>query len=85
MPSSAVFSRTAPFTAILSLGIGLLVVAGCGPPEAGSVNLPESMRRSGRMGYGPAMSKGMSPSLGPGDFRGMAKTGTVKAKRRGGR
>jgi hypothetical protein len=65
-------------------GVGLLVVTACGPPEAGSVKLPENFKPSGPMSYGPAGLKGTAPSLGPGDFR-PAPPPRAKSNPRGGR
>lgn len=48
---------------------GLLAEWGCDPPDAGSVKLPEDLKRSGPMGYGPAPSKGTPSNRGPGNFR----------------
>ena len=53
MPASVGIRNVARFASTLSLGLGLLVVAGCGPPEAGSIKLPADFKRPGRMGYGP--------------------------------
>ena len=80
MSKSSQFLTAARFAPIVSLGLGLLVVAGCGPPEAGSIELPEELKRSGPMGYGPTASKGASPGLGPGDFRPAPKAATAKAR-----
>jgi hypothetical protein len=69
MPMSARFIEVVRFARLISLGLGLFAVAGCGPPEAGSVKLPESFKRSGPRAYGPAASEGPSPGVGPGQFR----------------
>jgi hypothetical protein len=84
MPLSDWFVKVARLAPIVSLGLGLLVAVGCSPPELGSVKLPVDLKRSGPMGYGPASSKGASPSLGPGDFR-PAPPARAKANSRGGR
>ena len=66
----------------IASGIGVLVVVGCGPPEAGSVKLPEELKRGTEPGYGPGMVKaGMSPP-GSGQFRVEPKT--KPGRRRGG-
>jgi hypothetical protein len=82
MPISSRLLTVACFARVVSLGAGLLAVAGCGPPEAGSVEVPEHLQRSGPMTIGPAISKGTSPSLGPGDFRPAPKP--QAGRRRGG-
>jgi hypothetical protein len=69
MPMSARFIEVARFARLIALGLGLLFLAGCGPPEAGSVKLPESFPRSGPKAFGPAASEGPSPGVGPGQFR----------------
>jgi hypothetical protein len=61
-------------------GAVLLAIAGCGPPEAGSVKLPEDLKRSGATVYGPASSKGATASLGPGDFQPMPKSAAIKTR-----
>jgi hypothetical protein len=81
MPMSSWFIKVARIAPILSLGLGLLVVAGCGPPEAGSVKLPADFKRSGPMGYGPAASKGTSSGLAPGQFRPEPRPAAAKARR----
>jgi hypothetical protein len=82
MPMSAGLIKVARSAGLIALGVGLFVVAGCGPPEAGSVKLPESFKRSGLRTFGPAASEGPSPGVGPGDFRPAPKT---KPGRRRGR
>ena len=69
MPMSYRSIKADRFTPVTSLGLGLLILTGCSPPEAGSVKLPENFKPSGPMSYGPAGLKGTAPSLGPGDFR----------------
>jgi hypothetical protein len=69
MPMPAWLNKTTRVALIVgSCSAGLLTVERCGPPEAGSVKLPEDLKRSGPISYGPITSKGGSPSLGPGDF-----------------
>jgi hypothetical protein len=69
MPVSARFSQMARFVRLVVLGAGLVAMTGCGPPEVGSIKLPESLKRSGKPGYGPPAAKGGPTSLRPGDFR----------------
>jgi hypothetical protein len=69
MPRSTRFVKVVRLAPILSLGIGLLVVAGCGPPEAGSVKLPEELRRGTKPRYGPGAVKAGTRLLGPGQSR----------------
>jgi hypothetical protein len=85
MPMSIRFVKVAHFVPIFVLGIGLVAVASCGPPQAGSVKVPESARRSRLLGYGPAGSKGKSPGLGPGDLRPAPSPTRAGTKPRGGR
>ena len=68
MPASVGIRIVARFASTLSLGLGLLVVAGCGPPEAGSIKPPADFKRPGRMGYGPGVSQGLPPAPTPGQF-----------------
>ena len=68
MPASVGIRNVARFASTLSLGLGLLVVAGCGPPEAGSIKPPADFKRPGRMGYGPGVSQGAPPAPTPGQF-----------------
>ena len=82
MTRSAGRIEVARFRLLIPLGLGLLVVAGCGPPEAGTVKLPAELRQGARLGYGPGAAKaGMSPP-GPGQFRVEPKT--KPGRRRGG-
>ena len=83
MPASVGIRIVARFASTLSLGLGLLVVAGCGPPEAGSIKPPAYFKRPGHMGYGPGVSQGLPPAPTPGQF-GPAPT-RVKTNRLGGR
>jgi hypothetical protein len=84
VPIWARFSPETRLARLMSMGMGLFVAAGCGPPEAGSVKLPEGLKRPGPMGYGPAATKGTSPGLGPGQFR-PAPARQAGTKPRGGR
>jgi hypothetical protein len=68
MPASPGIRNVARFASILSLGLGLLVVAGCGPPEAGSIKPPADFKRPGHTGYGPGVSQGAPPAPTPGQF-----------------
>jgi hypothetical protein len=73
MPMPAWFIKVARVASIISLGIGLLVVVSCGPPEAGSVKLPAELRQGAKLGYGPSAKAGTSPPA-PGQFRVTPKT-----------
>jgi hypothetical protein len=66
---SARLVQTARIARIAALTIGCLAAAGCGPPEVGSVKLPEGMSRAGKPGFGPGAIEAGTGSLGPGDFR----------------
>ena len=81
MPKSSLFLTAARFAPIIALGIGLLV-GGCGPPEAGSVKLPEELRQGAKLGYGPGAAKAGTHQLGPGQFQLAPKT--KPGRRRGG-
>jgi hypothetical protein len=82
MPMSSRFLKVVRIAPILSLGLGLLLVAGCGPPEAGSVKLPAELSRGAKPGYGPGAAKAETRQLGPGQFRVEPKT--KPGRRRGG-
>jgi hypothetical protein len=82
MPRLAWFGKAARFARLPALGIGLLVVAGCGPPEAGSVKLPAELRQGAKPGYGPVGAKAATRPLGVGLFRVEPKT--KPGRRRGG-
>jgi hypothetical protein len=83
MPLSTRLVKRARFAPVISWGVGLLVVAGCGPPELGSIQLPENLKRSGPMVHGPAASNKTAPSLGPGDFRPASLARAKKSQRTG--
>ena len=68
MLASVEIRNVARFASTLSLGLALLVVVGCGPPEAGSIKLPADFKHPGRMGYGPGVSQGLPPAPTPGQF-----------------
>jgi hypothetical protein len=68
MPISSRSLKMARVAAILSLGTGLLLVAGCGPPELGSVKVPAELRRGARLRYGPGASRPGTVSPSPGQF-----------------
>ena len=81
MPRLAWFVKGARFALLPALGIGLLVVAGCGPPEAGTVKLPAELRQGAKLRYGPGAAKaGMSPPR-PGQFRVEPKTKPGRRRR----
>jgi hypothetical protein len=74
MPRSDWFVKAARSAPILSLGLGLLVVAGCGPPERGSVKGPAELGWRAKLGYGPGAAKAGVRPLGPGQFQVAPKT-----------
>jgi hypothetical protein len=82
MPTSSWCIKVAHIAPIVSLGIGLLVVAGCGPPETGSIKLPEGLKRPGPKGYRPVASQAGSPGPAPSRFAPPPKT--RPGRRRGG-
>src|SRR5262245_23244933 len=56
-PAPGVGLRAGAATLTLAVGLGLLLApAGCGPPEAGSITLPEGMELGAKAGYGPSES-----------------------------
>jgi hypothetical protein len=65
MPISAWFSKLALWVPVVIWGIGLLVVAGCGPPELGSVKLPAEVSQGAKLGFGPNAAKAGTRPLGP--------------------
>jgi hypothetical protein len=69
MPACARLSPTARFARLVVLGAGLVVMTGCGPPEVGSIKLPESLKRSGNPRAGSPAAMQSPTRLGPGDFR----------------
>ena len=82
MVTSARLIEVARCRLLIPLGIGLLVVVGCGPPEAGTVKLPAELRQGAKLRYGPGAAKAAMSPPGPGPFRVEPKT--KPGRRRGG-
>ena len=73
MPRTSRFIEVTRVALLRWVGAGLLVVAGCSPPEYGSVKAPAELSRGAKLGYGPSAKAGTSPP-GPGQFRAAPKT-----------
>jgi len=71
----------ARFVLNVSLGLGVPVVAGCDPPELGSVKLSDELTPGAKSAYGPVGAEAGTRLLGPGQFRVAPKTRPGRRRR----